>query len=101
MSSYYLTDEQLRLRITDQLATISSQLASLSVGGGGIDEVAESPGGATRKSRPPLRDPRSIRKIIRHRQLRAGLFGGDLFAILLGICCSISLPPGPSMREYL
>ena len=33
-----------------------------------------------RASRPPLPDPRLVRKIIRQRQLRARFFEGDLFA---------------------
>ncbi|NCU12190.1 MAG: winged helix DNA-binding protein [Sphingomonadaceae bacterium] len=33
-----------------------------------------------RAARPPLPDPRLVRRIIRHRQLRARFFDGDLFA---------------------
>jgi hypothetical protein len=33
-----------------------------------------------RATRPPLPDPRLVRRIIRHRQLRARFFDGDLFA---------------------
>ncbi|MFM2371301.1 MAG: hypothetical protein RIS85_1023 [Pseudomonadota bacterium] len=35
---------------------------------------------ATRRSRPPLPDPRLVRKIVRQRQLRARFFEGELFA---------------------
>jgi DNA-binding MarR family transcriptional regulator len=37
-------------------------------------------GSHTRTSRPPLPDPRLLRRIIRQRQLRAQFFDGDIFA---------------------
>ncbi|MBK9011242.1 MAG: hypothetical protein IPM87_11230, partial [Novosphingobium sp.] len=44
-------------------------------------------------ARPPLPDPRLVRRIIRQRQLRARFFDGDLRPpILPGICCLISPP---------
>lgn len=37
-------------------------------------------GGSTRSGRPPLPDPRLVRRIIRQRQLRGRFFDGELFA---------------------
>ncbi|ANY20063.1 hypothetical protein A6F68_01549 [Tsuneonella dongtanensis] len=87
-------DEQDRLtlhRLTEQVAQIAAQIDRLS-----SDEPRafrlESPGDEfrgdgdegerrlIRPPRPPLPDPRLVRKIIRQRQLRAEFLGGDLFA---------------------
>ena len=92
------------LRLTDQVSQIAQKLELLS--SHGADDASgafrfEAPagfGGKTdakldpqfdvgsdrlvRASRPPLPDPRLVRKIIRQRQLRARFFEGDLFADL-------------------
>ena len=80
------------LRLTEQVSHIAQKLEQLS-GTNGHDEQ----GGAfrfdgdesrmddgsdrlVRAARPPLPDPRLVRRIIRQRQLRARFFEGDLFA---------------------
>ncbi|EGD57533.1 hypothetical protein Y88_3843 [Novosphingobium nitrogenifigens DSM 19370] len=89
------------LRLTEQVSQIAQKLEQLS-GQGAADtggafrfegEVAFGKGDTkldpqfdngsdrlVRASRPPLPDPRLVRKIIRQRQLRARFFEGDLFA---------------------
>lgn len=42
--------------------------------------IADTPIPGTRKIRPPLPDPRLVRKIIRQRQMRSHVFPGHLFA---------------------
>jgi hypothetical protein len=90
------------LRLTDQVSQIAQKLEQLSSHGTGETPGAfrfeNQPGYAgkadakldpqfdggsdrlVRASRPPLPDPRLVRKIIRQRQLRARFFEGDLFA---------------------
>jgi DNA-binding NarL/FixJ family response regulator len=90
------------LRLTDQVSQIAHKLEQLSSHGSGETPGAfrfeNQPGYAgkvdtkhdprfdggsdrlVRASRPPLPDPRLVRKIIRQRQLRARFFEGDLFA---------------------
>jgi len=90
------------LRLTDQVSQIAHKLEQLS-----SHSASETPGAfrfenqpsypgksdakldpqfdggsdrLVRASRPPLPDPRLVRKIIRQRQLRARFFEGDLFA---------------------
>ena len=90
------------LRLTDQVSQIAQKLGQLSSHGAGDGPGAfrfdsqsgyASKGDASldpqfdggsdrliRASRPPLPDPRLVRKIIRQRQQRARFFEGDLFA---------------------
>ena len=90
------------LRLTDQVSQIAQKLEQLSSHGAGASPGAfrfehqagysskgeaivdpQFDGGSdrlVRASRPPLPDPRLVRKIIRQRQLRARFFEGDLFA---------------------
>lgn len=81
-------------RLAQQVALIAERIEQLSQGGLSGEATAlrvESPGsdyradsGEERKlirtPRPPLPDPRLVRRIIRQRQLRAQMFTGDLFA---------------------
>ena len=77
------------LRLTEQVAQIAAQIDRLSDGPpafrletpadefrGEIDEERK----LIRAPRPPLPDPRLVRKIIRQRQLRAQFLGAELFA---------------------
>jgi hypothetical protein len=90
------------LRLTEQVSQIAQKLGQLSSHGAGEapsafrfdgqsgynakGDVSLDPqfdGGSdrlVRASRPPLPDPRLVRKIIRQRQQRARFFEGDLFA---------------------
>ncbi len=90
------------LRLTEQVSQIAHKLEQISSNGTGEPSAAfrfeNQPGYAgkvdtkldpqfdggsdrlVRASRPPLPDPRLVRKIIRQRQLRARFFEGDLFA---------------------
>lgn len=90
------------LRLTEQVSQIAHKLEILSSHGGAEPSAAfrfegqtgvsakhdtkldpQFDGGSdrlVRASRPPLPDPRLVRKIIRQRQLRARFFEGDLFA---------------------
>ena len=88
------------LRLTEQVSQIARTLARLSgeddgEGGGTVEDKGsafrfDTPdgGGArdrdngrlARAIRPPLPDPRLVRRIARQRQLRARFFEGDLFA---------------------
>lgn len=83
------------LRLTEQVGQIAQKLEALSSGSGaaaaqpsafrfdGADDDARIDEGTerlVRAARPPLPDPRLVRKIIRQRQLRARFFEGDLFA---------------------
>lgn len=88
-------DRLVLLRLTEQVGQIAERLERLSApataADGGIFRF-ESPqppfGGQqddggdrlVRALRPPLPDPRLVRRIIRQRQLRARFFDGDLFA---------------------
>ena len=92
-------DRLMLLRLTEQVGQIAERLERMSPtppsGGGSADDsvfrfeaprrdFAGSPAQAedrlARAVRPPLPDPRLVRRIIRHRQLRARFFDGDLFA---------------------
>lgn len=86
------------LRLTEQVSQIAARLDKLAPPvepDGSGDSVfrfesprpafASAPGGdpgdrLVRAARPPLPDPRLVRRIIRQRQLRARFFDGDLFA---------------------
>ena len=90
-------DRLLLLRLAEQVAQIAARMDRLdppaepSREGGGLFRL-ESPGQAfrpapadgtdrlVRAARPPLPDPRLVRRIIRQRQLRARFFDGELFA---------------------
>ena len=83
------------LRLTEQVGQIAQKLEALSSSStgaaaqasafrfDGADDEARMDEGTdrlVRAARPPLPDPRLVRKIIRQRQLRARFFEGDLFA---------------------
>ena len=83
------------LRLTEQVGQIAQKLEALSSSSSGAaaqpsafrfdasdDEarIDEGTDRLVRAARPPLPDPRLVRKIIRQRQLRARFFEGDLFA---------------------
>ncbi|NTZ42034.1 winged helix DNA-binding protein [Altererythrobacter sp. SALINAS58] len=82
------------LRLTEQVSQIALKLDRMTEGGGSGSRAFnfESPGSEyrgedadgsdrlVRSSKPPLPDPRLLRRIIRQRQLRARFFDGDLFA---------------------
>lgn len=87
-------DRTTLLRLTEQVGEIAAKLESMGQAGlspqGGAFRF-ESPGDAfkgenesekslIRKPRPSLPDPRLVREIIRHRQMRAKFFDGDFFA---------------------
>ena len=85
-------DRETLLRLTEQVAQIAAQIDRLSAGeprafrleSPADDFHGEDGGEAERKlirpPRPPLPDPRYVRKIIRQRQLRAEFLGYELFA---------------------
>jgi hypothetical protein len=83
------------LRLTEQVGQIAQKLEALSStsgsaaaqpsafrfdGPGEDGRLDEGSDRLVRAARPPLPDPRLVRKIIRQRQLRARFFEGDLFA---------------------
>lgn len=86
------------LRLTEQVGQIAARLDKLGAGSSGAADRGsafrfESPAAGyagsddgdgserlLRATRPPLPDPRLIRRIIRQRQLRARFFDGELFA---------------------
>ena len=83
------------LRLTEQVGQIAQKLEQLSStsgpapaqpsafrfdGMGDEGRIDENSDRLVRAARPPLPDPRLVRKIIRQRQLRARFFEGDLFA---------------------
>lgn len=85
------------LRLTEQVGQIAERLERFGAMAGQPDQAGsvfrfESPAPPfsgeqeetgdrlVRAARPPLPDPRLVRKIIRQRQLRARFFDGDLFA---------------------
>ena len=79
------------LRLTEQVSRIAQRLETFAHGPDGEEEASrlESPEWASngaaderlvRTSRPPLPDPRLVRRIIRQRQLRARFFDRELFA---------------------
>ena len=128
------------LRLTEQVGQIAERLDRLGAAAAapsasrGAEDSAfrfESPGNAfaaapdeaegdrlIRATRPPLPDPRLVRRIIRQRQLRARFFDGDLFAdpawdMLLdltaaraehtrvsvtSLCIASSVPPTTALR---
>lgn len=88
-------DRLMLLRLTEQVSEIAQRLDKLDgLPDGAAEDTPfrfEAPkrtfkGGdeaverLTRATRPPLPDPRLVRRIIRQRQLRARFFDGDLFA---------------------
>ncbi len=91
-------DRLVLLRLTEQVAQIAERLDRLSPAVPAPDsafrfealkrdfdtQVADRPedasGRLVRVTRPPLPDPRLLRRIVRQRQLRARFFDGDLFA---------------------
>jgi hypothetical protein len=91
-------DRLLFLRLTEQVGQIAERLDRLSAAPPAATDGSESAfrfeapkrrfsGGPQdgserliRAARPPLPDPRLVRRIIRQRQLRARFFDGDLFA---------------------
>lgn len=89
-------DRLLLLRLAEQVSQIAGRMDRLDppadgTGGGGSVFRLESPAQAfrpaaddtdrlVRAARPPLPDPRLVRRIIRQRQLRARFFDGELFA---------------------
>lgn len=96
-------DRLVLLRLTEQVAQIAERLERLDPtprhpdpafrfeaprpgfansgdGDGRGDDDSRGGGRLVRQVRPPLPDPRLLRRIIRQRQLRARFFEGDLFA---------------------
>lgn len=93
-------DRLMLLRLTEQVAQIAGRLDRLAVPGvgavmehnargvsegtagchGGAEAGGRSGDRLQRAARPPLPDPRLVRRTIRQRQLRARFFDGDLFA---------------------
>lgn len=77
-------------RLTEQVAQIAAQIDRLSASeprafrlespSDAFAEDGEAERRLIRPPRPPLPDPRLVRKIIRQRQMRAEFFGPDLFA---------------------
>ncbi|MCL6250694.1 winged helix DNA-binding protein [Altererythrobacter sp. KTW20L] len=89
------TDRMTLLRLTEQVNTIAEKLERLgdaesdAVRAAGMAFRFDEQAGATlrspgdklvRPARPPLPDPRLVRRIIQQRQARARFFDGDLFA---------------------
>lgn len=88
-------DRLVLLRLTEQVGQIAERLERLegpksdgrdpvfrfeSAGAAFTSASADSSDRLVRPARPPLPDPRLVRRIIRQRQLRARFFDGDLFA---------------------
>ena len=90
-------DRLMLLRLTEQVSQIAERLDRLSSAAEtiaadaenarhvespkrGFDAGVENGERLARATRPPLPDPRLLRRIIRQRQLRARFFDGDLFA---------------------
>jgi hypothetical protein len=92
-------DRLMLLRLTEQVGRIAERIERIehaprgTIRGDGATFRFESPAAAysgpengeagerlVRAARPPLPDPRLVRRIIRQRQLRARFFDGDLFA---------------------
>jgi hypothetical protein len=117
------------LRLTEQVGMIAQRLDRFGEGSGGaqfpsLEQPAEVKGNGgtgerpTRSSRPPLPDPRLVRRMIQHRQARAKYFDGELFAdpawdMLLdltaaraehvrvsvtSLCIAASVPPTTALR---
>lgn len=135
-------DQLMLLRLTEQVGQIAARLDAFgaSSGASGVAGIAggpqESPGRPerpaigfageadpgtdrlVRNTRPPLPDPRLVRRMIRHRQLRAKYIQGNLFAdpawdILLdltaaraehvrvsvsSLCIAAGVPPTTALR---
>ena len=104
------------LRLTEQVGQIAHKLEQLSTsaapatgassafrfdGNGDDARMDESSDRLVRTARPPLPDPRLVRRIIRQRQLRVGSSKGICLPIRRGTCCSISPLPAPNMSEFL
>ncbi len=83
-------DRLMLLRLTEQVSQIAERLDRLAVSGeGGLESPRmgftgpnddESEDRLSRAVRPPLPDPRLVRRIIRQRHLRARFFDAELFA---------------------
>jgi hypothetical protein len=93
-------DRIMLLRLTEQVGQIAERLDRLNSAAGGSGTAQESEGAfrfespkpafraaeehasdrLARAPRPPLPDPRLVRRIIRQRQLRARFFNGEFFA---------------------
>ena len=116
------------LRLTEQVGQIAAQLDRLSMGEGrafrlespsdGFNGEGEDERKLIRTPRPPLPDPRLVRRIIQQRRARDKFFGGELFAdpawdILLdltaaraeharvsvtSLCIASSVPPTTALR---
>jgi DNA-binding MarR family transcriptional regulator len=84
------TDRVTLLRLTEQVAQIAAQIDRMSSGeprafklqspGDSFQAEGEDERKLIRPPRPPLPDPRLVRRIIRQRQLRGQFFDSDLFA---------------------
>ncbi len=88
------TDRLTLLRLTEQVGQIALRLDRFGEGSGGgqfpglehAGEVDGANGAAhhaerpARSAKPPLPEPRLVRRIIQHRQARAKYFAGELFA---------------------
>lgn len=83
------TDRLTLMRLTEQVGEIAQRLDRFGEGGAGGQfpdiepQVEMRSNGAERPqraARPPLPDPRLVRRIIQHRQARAKFFGSELFA---------------------
>ena len=97
-------ERHLLMRLTEQVGQIAGRIERLSPASGGSEaglatmpEPDAAMQGAeprsTRAVRPPLPDPRLVRRLIRHRQLRGRYFDGQLFAdpawdMLLDLCAA-------------
>ena len=74
------------LRLTEQVGQIAQRLDRFGEGGGAQFPPLEQPSEANgaerpaRAAKPPLPEPRLVRRIIQHRQARARHFDGELFA---------------------
>lgn len=82
-------ERHLLMRLTEQVGQIVGRIERLAPTQPASTDVAAAPGGdlalgepstATRATRPALPDPRLVRRIIRHRQLRSRYFDTQLFA---------------------
>ena len=126
-------DRKMLLRLTEQVDQLARQFDGLRASESGSHEAGDGarrsafrfesgkdddPQRLARAARPPLPDPRMIRRIIRQRQLRARFFDGELFAdpawdMLLdltasraeynrvsvtSLCIASSVPPTTALR---
>jgi hypothetical protein len=102
-------ERHLLMRLTEQVGQIAGRIERLAPGSQSTDApdqtrqdgsaasagvlAQEAEPHATRALRPPLPDPRLVRRVIRHRQLRARFFDAQLFAdpawdMLLDLCAA-------------